>query len=105
MDILIDNAIKYSNEKSEIEVSLRKLDKRAVVSVKNAGKALTAEEKNRVFERFFRADESRESTPGYGLGLSIAIQIAELHKGKLYVETEKINGGKEFNIFKFELPM
>ena len=105
VDILIDNAIKYSNEKSEIEVSLKKLDKRAVVSVKNAGKALTAEEKTRVFERFFRADESRESTPGYGLGLSIAIQIAELHKGKLYVETEKINGGNEFNIFKFELLM
>lgn len=104
-DILIDNAIKYSNKGSEITVKLRKKDKRAVLYVKNAGKALTEEEKVRIFDRFYRADESRESTVGYGLGLSIAIQLAELHKGKLCVETEVDDKGDEFNIFKLELPM
>ncbi|MBQ6230228.1 MAG: HAMP domain-containing histidine kinase [Eubacterium sp.] len=104
-DILIDNAIKYSNKGSEITVKLRKKDKRAVLYVKNAGKALTEEEKVRIFDRFYRADESRESTVGYGLGLSIAIQLAELHKGRLYVETEVDDKDDEFNIFKLELPM
>ncbi|MBR1674166.1 MAG: HAMP domain-containing histidine kinase [Eubacterium sp.] len=104
-DILIDNAIKYSNKGSEITVKLRKKDKRAALYVKNAGKALTEEEKVRIFDRFYRADESRESTVGYGLGLSIAIQLAELHKGRLYVETEVDDKDDEFNIFKLELPM
>ena len=104
-DILIDNAIKYSDKGSEIAVKLRKKDKKAVLYVKNAGKALAEEEKTKIFDRFYRADESRESTAGYGLGLSIAIQLAELHKGKLYVETESDDKGTEFNIFKFELPM
>ena len=104
-DILIDNAIKYSDKGSEIAVKLRKKDKKAVLYVKNAGKALTEEEKTKIFDRFYRADESRESTAGYGLGLSIAIQLAELHKGKLYVETESDDKGTEFNIFKLELPM
>ena len=105
LGILIDNAIKYSDEGSEIKVSLKKSDKKAVLSVKDQGKALTEEEKARVFDRFYRADESRESTSGYGLGLSIAAQIAALHKGRIYVDTKTSKDGKEFNIFKFELQM
>lgn len=105
LDILIDNAIKYSFEKSEISVSLKKTDKKAVLSVKNSGKALTEEEKAHVFDRFYRADESREAVSGYGLGLSIAVQIAELHKGRLSVESERSENGDEFNIFKLELTM
>ena len=73
--------------------------------MKNSGKALTEEEKAHVFDRFYRADESREAVSGYGLGLSIAVQIAELHKGRLSVESERSENGDEFNIFKFELTM
>ena len=106
-DILIDNALKYSSPASEITVSLKTKDKgkdkRSVtLAVKNQGAALSEEEKTKIFERFYRSDESRESTPGYGLGLSIALQLADLHGGRLSVESCEENG-KNYNIFKFKM--
>lgn len=96
VEILLDNALKYSSEKSEVMVSLRreKLHGKKVIhlSVENEGTPLTKEEISHLFDRFYRADSSREQTSGYGLGLSIAESITEAHKGQIRAEaTERGN--------------
>lgn len=66
------------------------------MSVADNGIGMTAEEAEKVFNRFFRADSSR-SSEGFGLGLSLVSKIAELHGGKASVESEK-DKGSEFKI-------
>jgi len=80
MDILLENAIKYAPEDSGISVSLKKNRKYAILKVSNKA---TVQKGNlsKVFERFYRLDESRNSAiKGYGIGLSMAQLIAEKHK-------------------------
>lgn len=88
--ILIDNAFKYSAEHGEIKVSLKEeTGSRAVLEVYNTGKGIQEEEKEKIFERFYRSDSSRaRATGGYGLGLSIAKSVAEAHKIKIEVNSE-----------------
>lgn len=80
MDILLENAIKYAPEDSGISVSLKKNRKYAILKVSN--KAIVQKgDLSKVFERFYRLDESRNSAiKGYGIGLSMAQLIAEKHK-------------------------
>lgn len=87
--ILLDNAIKYSHSKSEIIISLKKNGHRAVLSVIDHGIGIKATEIPYIFNRFYRADSSRskENIDGYGLGLSIAKSIVELHNGSIWVES------------------
>ena len=87
--ILIDNAIRYSEEKGVIEVSLSKDRNHICISVFNTGVGVPDEERKKIFERFYRTDESRSrETGGYGVGLSIAKSIVEMHKGKIAVTGE-----------------
>lgn len=84
MSILLDNAIKHSNKNSEIEVILKKEKNNIVLEVKNQGEAIPKEEQEKIFERFYRADESRNRAENrYGLGLAIAKSIAENHNAKI----------------------
>ena len=86
ISILMDNAIKYSPEGSVIKVSLNRSGSKTVLSVSNdTEEPLTKENTDRMFDRFYRTDESRNSeTGGYGIGLSIAKGITEAHGGKIY---------------------
>ncbi len=88
--ILIDNAFKYSAEHGEIKVSLKEeTGGRSILEVYNTGKGIQEEEKEKIFERFYRSDSSRaRATGGYGLGLSIAKSVAEAHKIKIEVNSE-----------------
>lgn len=88
--ILIDNAFKYSAKHGEIKVALKEeTGGRAVLEVYNTGKGIREEEKEKIFERFYRSDSSRaRATGGYGLGLSIAKSVAEAHKIKIEVNSE-----------------
>ena len=91
IEILVDNALKYSKEGSEVTLSLKKEkihgNKRQIhLSVANEGTPLTREEISHLFDRFYRADSSREKTSGYGLGLSIAESIVTAHHGKIWAE-------------------
>ena len=80
MDILLENAIKYAPEDSDIWVSLKKNRKRAILKVSNKA-TVQKGDLSKVFDRFYRLDESRNSTiKGYGIGLSMAQLIAEKHK-------------------------
>jgi signal transduction histidine kinase len=76
--ILLDNAIKYSDDGGSIELSLRAVDSRPMLSVYNTGCGIPEDERGKVFERFYRSDKSRSrETGGFGLGLSIAKAITD----------------------------
>lgn len=88
MGILLDNAIKYAREKSDINVKLTKQNKKIVFTVENEADNLEIKNYNILFERFYRADSSRNSkTGGYGIGLSIAQSIVLKHKGKISADS------------------
>ena len=83
--ILLDNAVKYAPEDSEIAVEMRASKKYILIQIKNPCESMDVQDLDRVFDRFYRADASRSGKPGYGLGLSIAKKTADLHKWKLSV--------------------
>jgi len=87
--ILIDNALKYSPEKSEISFSLNRKKDKVIISCKNSCDNFDSNDIPHLFERFYRGDKSHSNeTEGYGLGLSIAKEIAELHNASIDVEYE-----------------
>lgn len=91
---LIDNAIKYTEEGS-IEVNIKKDGNTAVFEIADSGVGIPDEDKDRVFERFYRVDKSRSrKVGGTGLGLSIVKHIIQLHGGKIYVDYEYKDGSK-----------
>lgn len=102
MGILIDNALKYSPEKSKIFIRIFEHKGMLGFEIKNDGKPIPLEKLPKLFERFYRADTSRtnSSKNGYGLGLSIAKKIVELHHGELTVSSDE-----EATIFTFYLPI
>jgi len=86
---LMDNAMKYSNERGEIEVSLSAGKKGTKLVVTNTVDYIEGKNLDRLFDRFYREDESRSrETGGYGIGLSIAKSIAEAHHGKISAQSE-----------------
>ena len=88
--ILIDNAIKHSEADGEINIVLKKQKNDVLMTVSNKGKEIPKEIQEKIFERFYRADESRNrDTNRYGLGLAIAKNMVENHNGKISVESEK----------------
>lgn len=90
MAIFIDNAIKYSNEGGTVKVTLSKHGDKKVFSVFNTGTGVREDEKEKIFERFYRSDESRNrATGGYGLGLAIAKSVIDKHKFKVHVENQE----------------
>lgn len=87
--ILLDNAVKYSEDGGKIQVRLEKEKKRIRLSVYNTTESIKKEHLEHLFDRFYRTDSSRNSqTGGYGLGLSIAAATVEAHKGKIIATTE-----------------
>lgn len=82
--ILIDNALKYADAKTEIQFCLSESNHRIYLSCSNLCSDLTQEQMTHLFDRFYRAEESHShQKEGFGLGLSIAQAIAEQHKGEI----------------------
>ena len=82
--LLMDNAIKYTNENGYITVSLKKTLKGIELRFKNTANDVKEGNNNEIFERFYRADKSRNSgTGGHGIGLSVVKAIVTAHKGKI----------------------
>lgn len=82
--ILLDNAVKYADEKARISVSAKKNGKYIHIEVRNPAENMKKGKHMDLFERFYRADASHNSaTGGHGIGLSNAQAIVELHKGKI----------------------
>lgn len=88
-DILLDNAFKYSDKGGIIQLSLERQKNTIRLCVFNTAESVPKESLPNLFDRFFRAEPSRNSrTGGYGLGLSIASAIVHFHKGKIAAETQ-----------------
>ena len=99
---LIDNAIKYSPNNSNVEVSAHISDKKLEICVKDQGSGIAEEHLPRIFERFYRVDKARSrAVGGTGLGLSIVKHIAQVHGGQVSVESELGLG----STFKINLPL
>ena len=87
--ILVDNAVKNSDEHALIKVSAKVEKEKIVFKVYNTGHGIKKEDLKKIFLRFYRSDVSRaRKTGGYGLGLSIAKAVAVAHHGSLYAESE-----------------
>ena len=82
VSILLDNAVKYADEHACIKLSLEKGKKGPVIRTMNPCTGLTRQQVERLFDRFYRVDQSR-TTGGFGIGLSMARSIAEGHKGSI----------------------
>jgi two-component system sensor histidine kinase KdpD len=82
---LIDNALRYSTPASPIRIGAGEDLGEIVLSVHNEGPAIQPADRERIFERFYRAQESRHRAPGTGLGLSIVKKAAEAHGGRAWV--------------------
>lgn len=82
--IFLDNGRKYADKPSTLYVKLYREKNMAVLSVNSAGRSLSKAEFEKIFSRFTRLDEARSQSESFGLGLSIAKEIAGNHKGKIY---------------------
>lgn len=88
--ILLDNALKYSDDGGQITMTLTQQDTGLLLRVHNTGIGISREALPRVFERFYRADPSRShEIAGHGMGLSIAKTIVEAHQGTITAESEE----------------
>lgn len=91
--ILLDNSLKYTEEHDSIEVKTYKKDNRCIIEVIDTGIGISKEAIDHVFERFYREEKSRtRSKGGMGLGLSIAYNIVELHKGTIKFDKTREKG-------------
>jgi len=100
VDVLLDNAQKYSKDGGTTWVTLKKTGKkRCLLAVANEGEGISPEEAKNIFKRFYRGDKARSRTGSFGLGLSIAESIVTGHRGKIWVESSN-----EINCFYVELP-
>jgi len=101
-DILLDNACKYTGSPGSISLSLERRGSSAVIAVTDSGPGIAPEEHERIFERFYRVDKSRNRKQGgTGLGLAIAKWIVSQHGGSITVESSPGQGAT----FRVELPL
>lgn len=100
LTILLDNALSYTPAPGTVDLKLTWRRNRARIIVSDTGPGVPDGEKQRIFERFYRGEESRSSRH-FGLGLSIAAEIARRHQGRLWVEDAPTGGAA----FVLELPL
>jgi two-component system, OmpR family, phosphate regulon sensor histidine kinase PhoR len=100
MSNLLHNAIKFTPEGGEIEVSAAQRDDFVVVAVRDNGRGIPALDAPRIFERFYKADRAR-SEGGTGLGLAIARHLVQAHGGRIWVQSREGQG----STFSFTLPV
>lgn len=98
--ILIDNACKYSFKDTQVNVALYNTAEKTILAVNNKGNSISPDQAKHIFERFYRSDESRSNANNsFGLGLSIARSIVEVHGGRIDIESGE-NGNTFICTFK-----
>ncbi len=96
---LIDNAIKFSSQESSVKIDIEEWREWISVSISNYGSQIPKEAQDKIFNKFYQADESH-SSEGNGVGLAIVKRVVELHEGRVFVQSE--NGATTFVV---ELPI
>ena len=101
IDILLDNAQKYSTPGSTTQVqAIKTTQSRCRLLISNPGAHIPREELKKIFQRFYRMDKARSRDGSFGLGLSIAQTIVARHKGRIWAESRD-----GINTFVIELPL
>ena len=99
---ILDNALKYTPAGGTVQIRSFALQEEVVIEVEDTGVGIAADDVARIFDRFYRADQARSrEVPGSGLGLSIARWIAEIHNGRIEVQSQLGAGA----IFRVVLPL
>ncbi|HEY87168.1 MAG TPA: GAF domain-containing protein [Dehalococcoidia bacterium] len=100
---ILSNANKFSPTGSDIILRIREVDRKIIVEVEDSAPVVTEEEKEKIFDPYYRGEDSdrRNRLPGIGLGLAIAKRLVELHGGEIWVESKPGKG----NTFAFSLPV
>ncbi len=91
---LLDNAIKFSNDRGVVGIELKKQNRKLVFKISNGGTTVKEEDYQKVFEKFYRSQGT--SADGHGVGLSIVKKIVDLHKGEIEVHSQ--DGVTEFTV-------
>jgi signal transduction histidine kinase len=95
---ILDNAVKYTPTDGTVAVGVRARDGQALIEIADSGPGVPAEHAGRIFERFYRVDQSRtEVSGGAGLGLAIAKWAVEANGGRIELET-RAGGGSTFRL-------
>ena len=95
---LLSNAIKYTFENGKIDIKSYEENNNVIISIKDNGIGIPDEDREFIFERFYRTDKSRDKeTGGIGIGLTISKSIVNAHNGEIFVNS-KLNEGTEFII-------
>lgn len=100
LDVLLDNALKYSTPRGVVQVALSQSGRHCTLSVSSPGEPISKEDLKNIFKRFYRADKARTMNGSYGLGLAIADSVVTAHKGKIWAES---TDGR--NTFYVQLPV
>lgn len=95
---LLDNAVKFTPDGHIIQVQIAEKDDRLLVAIKNTGSEIPAESREKIFNKFYQADESH-ATQGNGVGLAIVKRITQLHGGNV-----SVSSGNDVTEFVVELP-
>ncbi|BCA78430.1 transporter substrate-binding domain-containing protein [Desulfuromonas sp. AOP6] len=95
-DNLLSNAVKYSPDGGAIRIRGERLEAEFQVTVEDEGLGMTAEQVERIFEKFYRANYQNTAVGGLGLGMSIVRSLVEAHNGKIWVESELGRGTRVF---------
>ena len=98
---LLNNAVKYSPKADKVLVSLKEINNKAVVSVKDWGTGISKQYTEKIFEQYYRIDGKRGKQGGFGLGLYITSEIVKRHGGKIWVNSRLGYG----STFYFSLPL
>ncbi len=100
MDVLLDNALKYSTSPGTVSLKLKRQGRRCIISLASPGAEISREDLKNIFKRFYRVDKVRQMDHSYGLGLSIASAAVKAHRGRIWAES-----GNGVNTFFVELPV
>jgi two-component system, OmpR family, heavy metal sensor histidine kinase CusS len=102
VDLLLDNAFKYTPSPGSVHLSFELQGERAILAVQDSGVGIAPEDQPKIFERFYRVDKARSREQGgAGLGLAIAQWIVAQHHGTITVESQPNSGA----VFRVELPL
>jgi len=99
---ILENALSHTPEKGSVIISLNEENRKIEIDIKDTGHGISPDDLPHIFERFYRADKSRDRrSPGTGLGLAIAREIVELHEGEIKASSKEGQGAS----FKITLPL
>lgn len=101
LENLLENAMKYGGKEAPVSVSLRRSEQEILLSVQDYGIGIAPEQQEKIFQRFYQVDQSRNAGGGTGLGLAMVDKIAHLHGGRMTVDSTLGLG----SIFTLHLPL